>query len=42
MLVQGEFLAKPAPRIELTEPSSASLTLKREWETERLAAWFGE
>jgi len=42
MLVQGEFLAEPAPRIELTEPSSASLALKREWESERLAAWFGE
>jgi len=42
MLVQGEFLAKPAPRIELTEPSSASLALKKEWEAERLAAWFGE
>ena len=42
MLVQGDFLAKPAPRIELTEPSSASLALKKEWEAERLAAWFGE
>jgi len=42
MLVQGEFLAAPAPRVELTEPSADSLAQKRTWEAERLAAWFGD
>ena len=42
MMVRGEFLAEPAPRIELTAPSTASLALKREWEAERLSSWFGE
>jgi sulfide:quinone oxidoreductase len=41
MLVQGEFLAAPAPKVELTEPSSESLAQKRRWEAERLQAWFG-
>jgi sulfide:quinone oxidoreductase len=41
MLVRGEFLAEPAPRIELTEPTAATLALKRDWEADRLASWFG-
>lgn len=41
-LVQGEFLAAPAPRVRLTDPSPDHLEAKRAFERERLAAWFGE
>jgi sulfide:quinone oxidoreductase len=40
-LVQGEFLAAPAPRVRLTDPSPEHLEAKREFERERLATWFG-
>jgi sulfide:quinone oxidoreductase len=39
--VQGRFLADP-PEVELTEPSEAGFLAKRAFETDRLAAWFGE
>jgi sulfide:quinone oxidoreductase len=39
--IQGSFLADP-PRVELTEPSEEGFRAKRTFETERLAAWFGE
>ena len=39
--VQGSFLADP-PRVELTEPSEEGFRAKRAFETERLAAWFGD
>ncbi len=40
MLVRGEFLAEPGPRVELTEPSRAFFDEKRAFEAERLKAWF--
>ena len=41
MLVEGEFLAEPAPKARLTEPSPAYLEQKRQFERERLERWFG-
>ena len=40
-LVQGNFLAEPAPQVTLTEPSLEALEHKREFEQERLQMWFG-
>ena len=40
-LVQGNFLAEPAPEVTLTEPSTDYLEHKREFEQERLQKWFG-
>lgn len=39
-LAQGEFLAEPAPKIELTSPTIEALEMKREFEASRLATWF--
>lgn len=41
-LVQGDFLARPGPQVQLTEPSPEYLIAKRVFERERLADWFGE
>ncbi|MGH2795039.1 MAG: NAD(P)/FAD-dependent oxidoreductase, partial [Actinomycetota bacterium] len=41
MLVRGNFLAEPAPDVELTPPSAAFLEQKTTFERERLDAWFG-
>jgi sulfide:quinone oxidoreductase len=41
MLVRGNFLAEPAPDVELTPPSRAFLEQKATFERERLDAWFG-
>jgi sulfide:quinone oxidoreductase len=41
MLVRGNFLAEPAPDVELTPPSRAFLDEKARFERERLDAWFG-
>lgn len=41
MLVRGNFLADPAPDVELTPPSRAFYELKGTFERERLDAWFG-
>jgi sulfide:quinone oxidoreductase len=41
MLVRGNFLAEPAPDVELTPPSRAHLEEKVRFERERLDAWFG-
>lgn len=41
MLVRGDFLAEPAPDVELTAPSRANLDEKERFERERLDAWFG-
>ncbi len=40
LMVQGKFLAEPAPEVFLTEPSPKYLEDKRAFETERLNAWF--
>ncbi|MBI3742010.1 MAG: NAD(P)/FAD-dependent oxidoreductase [Chloroflexi bacterium] len=40
MMVQGEFLAEPAPRVSLTDPSEKYLADKRAFEAERLRAWL--
>ncbi len=40
-MVVGEFLAQPAPKVELAPPSAEGLERKRAFERERLAAWFG-
>ncbi len=39
--VRGNFLAEPAPDVILTEPSTQALAEKRNFEAERLQAWFG-
>ena len=41
MLVRGNFLADPAPDVELTPPSRAFYEQKATFERERLDAWFG-
>jgi sulfide:quinone oxidoreductase len=41
MLVRGNFLAEPAPDVELTPPSKEFLEEKSRFERERLDAWFG-
>jgi len=40
LMVQGSFLAEPAPQVTLTEPSREYVEEKRSFETERLQAWF--
>jgi sulfide:quinone oxidoreductase len=42
MLVEGHFLAKPAPDVHLTIPSGKYLQEKHRFERDRLEAWFGE
>jgi len=39
--VRGNFLADPAPQVELTPPSAESLVEKDRFEQSRLDAWFG-
>lgn len=41
LMVTGEFLAEPGPRVRLTEPSRAHFTEKLAFETDRLNSWFG-
>jgi sulfide:quinone oxidoreductase len=41
MLVRGNFLAEPAPDVELTAPSREFFEEKGRFERERLDAWFG-
>ncbi|ADU52118.1 FAD-dependent pyridine nucleotide-disulfide oxidoreductase [Thermaerobacter marianensis DSM 12885] len=40
-LVRGEFLAQPAPRVEVASPSRDFLAQKLAFERERLEGWFG-
>ena len=41
MMIKGNFLAEPAPSVELTESSTAFYDEKIRFETERWAKWFG-
>lgn len=41
MMVRGNFLAEPAPAVELTRPSKEFLEEKHRFEAARLDAWFG-
>jgi len=41
VLVEGDFFAKPTPRVSLTEASSAYVDQKLSSESERLLKWFG-
>ena len=41
MMIKGNFLAEPAPSVELTESSRAFYDEKIRFETERWAKWFG-
>jgi sulfide:quinone oxidoreductase len=41
MIVRGDFLAEPAPAVELTEPSAENLATKGAFERDLLNAWFG-
>jgi sulfide:quinone oxidoreductase len=41
MMVRGQFLAEPAPEIELSEASTGLLKEKAAFETERLERWLG-
>ncbi len=41
MRVAGNFLATPAPAIEVEEPSTQAFASKREFESDRLREWFG-
>jgi len=40
VMVQGKFLAQPAPEVTLTEPSREHVEEKRAFETARLQKWF--
>jgi len=40
MMVQGAFLAEPAPQVTLTEPSRHYVEEKRSFEATRLQTWF--
>jgi sulfide:quinone oxidoreductase len=40
-LVEGEFFAKPEPKVALKEISKVHAEEKRRFESERLARWFG-
>ncbi len=40
MMVQGSFLAEPAPQVQLTEPSPRYVEEKRSFENTRLQTWF--
>lgn len=40
-MVRGEFLAEPAPRVEVASPSREFLARKLAFERERLEGWFG-
>ena len=42
MLIKGNFLAEPAPAVELTESSKAYYEEKVRFETDRWAKWFGD
>ncbi len=39
-MVVGDFLATPAPKVELTPPGTDAYQQKQEFERARLAAWF--
>jgi sulfide:quinone oxidoreductase len=39
-MVQGEFLATPAPRVQIAPPSPSAYQQKLEFERSRLASWF--
>lgn len=41
VMVEGHFLAEPAPKVSITDPSEAYLQAKHDFERERLLAWFG-
>lgn len=41
MMIKGNFLAEPAPSVELTEPSRAYYDEKVRFETDRWEKWFG-
>mgnify|MGYP001245669575 CR=1 FL=1 len=40
-LVEGEFLARPAPQVQVATPSREHLDRKLAFERERLEGWFG-
>jgi sulfide:quinone oxidoreductase len=42
LMVEGDFLAEPAPRVSLTEASAAYADEKLSFESERLLKWFGK
>ena len=41
MMIKGNFLAEPAPAVELTESSKEFYDEKVRFETDRWAKWFG-
>ncbi|HKZ55801.1 MAG TPA: FAD/NAD(P)-binding oxidoreductase [Anaerolineales bacterium] len=41
MLVQGHFMAEPAPQIALSEPTVEAFAQKQAFEQDRLRGWFG-
>ena len=41
MMIKGNFLAEPAPTVELTESSKAYFDEKVRFETDRWTSWFG-
>ena len=40
-VIDGAFFAQPEPLVRLREPSAENAELKRDFEAERLARWFG-
>jgi sulfide:quinone oxidoreductase len=41
-MIQGEFYARPEPRVALAESTAENARRKHQFESERLARWFGE
>jgi sulfide:quinone oxidoreductase len=41
IMIKGNFLAEPAPAVELTEPSKEYYDHKVKFETDRWTKWFG-
>jgi sulfide:quinone oxidoreductase len=41
VMVRGNFLAEPAPQVEMTKQSRSYMTEKRNFERQRLSEWFG-
>ena len=40
-VIDGAFFAQAEPLVRLREPSAENAELKRDFEAERLARWFG-
>lgn len=39
-LVEGKFLAEPLPKVQVSQPSTDALQIKKEFESSRIDSWF--